>query len=39
MWQDDVFRGFEVNAVYIANIMLLYIYKSIHYILSHKVFV
>ena len=39
MRQDDVFRGFEVNTVYIANIMLLYIYKSIYYILSHKVFV
>ena len=36
MRQDDVFRGLEVNTVYIANIMLLYIYKSMYYILSHK---
>lgn len=39
MRQDDVFKGFEVNTVYIANIVLLYIYKSIYYILSHKVLV
>ena len=39
MRQDGVFRGFEVNTVYAANIMLLYIYKSTCYILSHKVFV
>ena len=39
MRQDDVFRGFEVNTVYIANIVLLHIYKSIYYISSHKVLV
>lgn len=37
MRQDDVFRGFEVNTVYTADIMLLHIYKSIYYISSHKV--
>ena len=39
MRRDGVFRGFEVNTVYAANIMLLYIYKSIYYILLHKVLV
>ena len=39
MRRDGVFRGFEVNTVYIANITLLYIYKSIYYISSHKVLV
>ena len=37
MRRDGVFRGFEVNTVYIANILLLYINKSIYYILLHKV--
>ena len=37
MRRDDVFKEFEVITVYIANIVLLYIYKSIYYILSHKV--
>ena len=35
MRRDGVFKGFEVNTVYIANIILLYTYKSIYYILSH----
>ena len=39
MRRDGVFRGFEVNTVYIANIMLLYIYKSIYYMLPHQVLV
>lgn len=39
MRRDGVFKGFEVNTVYIANIMLLYIYKSIYYILSHQALV
>ena len=39
MRQDDVFKGFELNSVHIADIMLLYIYKSIYYILLHKVLV
>ena len=39
MRRDGVFRGFEVNTIYIANIKLLYTYKSTYYILSHKVLV